>query len=81
MPLSSGSRPGAGGMREVYRARDPRLARDVANKVLRGDSGLTEESRRRFDIEAKAASRLNHPKILTVYELGEDGGTPYIVSD
>ena len=65
---------GAGGMGEVYRARDPRLAREVAIKVLRAEAGLTKEGRRRFEIEARAASSLNHPNILTVYDFGEDGG-------
>src|ERR1039457_2851883 len=90
MSLSSGTRLGpyeilapigAGGMGEVYRARDPRLAREVALKVLRGEAGLTEAGRRRFGTEARGASRLNHPNILTVHDFGEDGGVPYIVCE
>jgi serine/threonine protein kinase len=90
MSLTSGSRIGAyeilapigaGGMGEVYRGRDPRLARDVAIKVLRGEAALTREGRRRFEIEARAASSLNHPNILTVYDFGEDSGVLYIVCE
>ncbi len=90
MSLSNGSRLGsyeilecigAGGMGEVYRARDPRLGREVAIKVLRTEEALTEEGRRRFEIEAKAASRLNHPGILTIYEFGEEAGAAYIVCE
>ena len=90
MPLTAGTRLGpyeivaplgAGGMGEVYQARDSRLARDVAIKVLRAETGLTEERRRRFEIEARAASRLNHPNILTIYDFGEDRGLPYMVTE
>ncbi len=68
---------GAGGMGEVYRARDPRLGRDVAIKVLRKGVG----DRRRFEFEARAASSLNHANILTIYDVGEEDGVPYIVSE
>jgi len=71
---------GAGGMGEVYRARDTRLERDVAVKVLRSEA-MTPADRRRFEIEARAVSSLNHPNILTVHDIGEDNGTPYIVSE
>ncbi len=71
---------GAGGMGEVYRAHDSRLGRDVAIKVLR--SGLVgEEDRRRLELEARASSRLNHPNILTIYDTGQEDGSPYIVSE
>ena len=89
MVLSAGTRVGpyevtaplgAGGMGEVYRARDSRLGRDVAIKVLRSGS-VSEEDRRRLELEARASSRLNHPNILTIYDTGEDGGSPYIVSE
>ncbi|HEY1494627.1 MAG TPA: protein kinase, partial [Candidatus Solibacter sp.] len=90
MPLTAGTKLGpyeivgslgAGGMGEVYRARDSRLARDVAIKVLRGETGLTGEGRRRFEVEARSASSLNHPNILTIYDFGQEGGQPYIVSE
>src|SRR3974377_2309557 len=68
---------GAGGMGEVYRALDPRLGREVAIKVLRDGVG----DRRRFELEAQAASSLNHPNIVTVYDVGEEDGAPYIVSE
>ena len=72
---------GAGGMGEVYAARDPRLGRDVAVKVLRADALQGAERRRRFETEARAASSLNHPNILTVHDIGEVDGAPYIVSE
>jgi len=71
---------GAGGMGEVYRARDPRLNRDVAIKVLTG-AEADPARHRRFGEEAKAASALNHPNILTVYDVGVQDGVPYIVSE
>jgi|HubBroStandDraft_6_1064221.scaffolds.fasta_scaffold52572_1 serine/threonine protein kinase/Tol biopolymer transport system component len=89
MPLFSGTRLGpyevlsllgAGGMGEVYRARDAQLARDVAIKVL---ANLTSdpERLRRFEQEARAAAALNHPNILAVYQLGTHDGAPYLVSE
>ena len=72
---------GAGGMGEVYRARDARLNRDVAIKVL-AHAGADPVQRRRFSDEAQAASALNHPNIVTVYDVGtDDQGAPYIVSE
>ena len=71
---------GAGGMGEVYRASDSRLGRDVAIKVLRSGS-VSEEDRRRLELEARASSRLNHPNILIIYDTGEEDGSPYIVSE
>jgi hypothetical protein len=72
---------GAGGMGEVYRARDPRLARDVAVKVL--PEGLTQDSERlrRFEQEARAAGALNHPNVLAVFDTGRHDGSPYVVSE
>src|SRR5262245_54894533 len=61
---------GAGGMGEVYRARDPRLNRDVAIKVLPAELAFDDERLRRFAQEAKAAAALNHPNILAVYDVG-----------
>ena len=69
---------GAGGMGEVYRARDPRLGRDVAIKTL----GIRDpEWRRRFETECRTVSALNHPNILAIYDVGEQDGTPYMVSE
>jgi predicted ATPase len=71
---------GAGGMGEVYRARDPHLDRDVAIKILR--SAFSEDDRlQRFEQEARSASALNHPNIVTIYELGRDGTSPYIAME
>jgi Tol biopolymer transport system component len=72
---------GAGGMGEVYRARDPRLDRDVAIKLI-PETFATDPSRvQRFEQEARAAGQLNHPNILAVYDVGVHDGTPYIVSE
>jgi eukaryotic-like serine/threonine-protein kinase len=72
---------GRGGMGEVYRARDVRLSRDVALKVLHADVAADSARVRRFEQEAKAASVLNHPNIVAVYDTGEAEGSPYIVSE
>jgi serine/threonine protein kinase/Tol biopolymer transport system component len=68
-------------MGEVYRARDTRLNRDVAIKVLPGLSSTDSERLRRFEQEARAAAALNHPNILAVYQMGNFGGAPYLVSE
>src|SRR5438876_6687615 len=68
---------GAGGMGIVYRARDPRLGRDVAIKLI-SDMLTTDASRiYRFEQEARAAGQLNHPNILAVYDVGRHTGAPY----
>src|ERR1051326_3521114 len=72
---------GAGGMGEVYRARDARLGRDVAIKVLAASLSQDAELLRRFEQEARATGTLNHPNILTVYDIGNENGSPYIVSE
>jgi eukaryotic-like serine/threonine-protein kinase len=72
---------GAGGMGEVYRANDARLGREVALKLLPDSSATGTESVRRFQQEARAASALNHPNILSIYDVGEHDGSPYIVSE
>jgi Tol biopolymer transport system component len=74
---------GAGGMGEVYRARDPRLERDVAIKVLPPSFAEDVERLRRFEQEAKAAGLLNHPNITAVYDIGTNasGGGPYVVQE
>ena len=69
---------GTGGMGEVYRARDPRLQRDVALKVLHTDSP---EQRRRFEREALAVAALNHPNIVTIHSVEEDGGVPFLTME
>src|SRR5277367_6335063 len=73
--------PGAGGMGVVYRARDTRLNRDVAIKVLREDDAASAGSRSRFEREARAIAALNHPNIVAVYDFGVEAGQQYIVSE
>jgi len=72
---------GAGGMGEVYRATDARLGRDVAIKVLPASVASDPERRKRFEQEARSASALNHPNILTVYDVGEIEGTSYLAME
>lgn len=72
---------GAGGMGEVFRARDERLGRDVALKLIRPASSDNPDHLRRFEQEARAAAALNHPNILAIYDVGFQGATPYIVSE
>jgi serine/threonine protein kinase/dipeptidyl aminopeptidase/acylaminoacyl peptidase len=90
MPLITGSRLGpyevvsvigAGGMGEVYRARDTRLGRDVAIKVLPSAFAADPERLARFEQEARAAAALNHPNILAVHDLGQHDGAPFIVTE
>src|SRR5437763_2003780 len=72
---------GAGGMGEVYRARDSRLGREVAIKVLPESFSKDPDRLRRFEQEARAASQLNHPNIVTVHDFGTHGGAPYVVQE
>jgi Tol biopolymer transport system component len=72
---------GAGGMGEVFRARDTRLRRDVAIKLVRTDRVSSEDRLRRFEREARAAGGLDHPNILTVHDIGTHEGTPYLVTE
>ena len=90
MPLAPNSRLGnyeikstlgVGGMGEVYRARDPRLNRDVAIKILREEGAASAEMRSRFEREARAVAALNHPSIVAVYDIGIEAGQQYIVSE
>lgn len=72
---------GAGGMGEVYRARDTRLGRDVAIKILPEAFARDEDRMRRFAQEARAVAALNHPNVLSVYDTGVENGVPYLVSE
>ena len=72
---------GAGGMGEVYRARDASLKRDVAIKVLPASLSRDPDRLRRFQLEAEAAAALNHPNILSIYAIGQQDGSPYIVTE
>src|SRR5258708_17569815 len=90
MTLSSGSRLGpyeilaplgAGGMGEVYRARDERLRREVAVKVLVSQLSADPARRKRFEQEARSASSLNHPNIVTIYDIGSTDSTVYIAME
>src|SRR6202521_4708347 len=90
MALSPGSRLGpyeilaplgAGGMGEVYRARDTRLERTVAVKVLPQHLSASPEVRQRFEREAKTISQLSHPHICALYDVGSHEGTEYLVME
>src|SRR5712692_7069158 len=72
---------GAGGMGVVYRARDPRIGRDVALKVLPPALAESPERVRRFEAEARAAGGLNHPNVLAIHDVGAYEGAPYFVSE
>src|SRR5215472_6189920 len=72
---------GSGGMGEVYRARDTRLDRTVAIKVLNSSLASSPELKQRFEREARAVSKLNHPHICTLYDIGQQDGTDYLVME
>jgi serine/threonine protein kinase len=90
MPLSPGARLGsfeilsvlgAGGMGEVYRGKDSRLNREVAIKILPAEFSSNEDRLRRFEQEARSASALNHPNIITIYEIGSSNSTAFIAME
>src|SRR5262249_12439700 len=90
MPLQPGSRLGpyeivaaigAGGMGEVYRAKDPRLGRDVAITALPASFSAAPDGLRRFEQEARAAGVLNHPNLTAVHDIGTHDGSPYVVQE
>src|SRR5580700_2652904 len=72
---------GAGGMGEVYRARDPRLKRDVALKILPAEVSKDPARRQRFEQEAHAVAALNHSNIVAIYDVGEENGVFFIVTE
>src|SRR5262252_5421375 len=72
---------GAGGMGEVWRARDSKLGREVALKILSPELAENRDRRRRFEQEARAASSLNHPNIVAVYDIGSDGPAWYLAME
>jgi len=80
-PYEIQSQLGAGGMGEVYRARDARLNRDVAIKILPASFSADPDRLQRFAQEARAAAALSHPNILSIHDIGEDRGAPYVVSE
>ena len=90
MPLTTGTRLGpyeiqsqlgAGGMGEVYKARDSRLDRTVAIKVLPAHVATDPDLKQRFEREAKAIAALNHPHICTLHDIGSEGGTDFLVME
>src|SRR6478752_10603460 len=90
MPLTSGTKLGpyeihsplgAGGMGEVYRARDTRLGRDVAIKILPESFARESDRLHRFEQEARAVAALSHPNIHAIFDTGQNNGSPFLVSE
>jgi len=90
MPLASGTRLGpyeiiaplgSGGMGEVYRARDSRLGRDVAIKILPAELSADPDRLQRFEQEARLLGALNHPNLLAIYDVGNEQGLKYLVAE
>src|SRR5580658_7929919 len=80
-PYEIKSQVGAGGMGEVYRARDTRLSRDVALKILPESFARDSDRLRRFEQETQAVAALNHPNILAIYDVGHHNSAPFLVSE
>ena len=80
-PYEIVARIGSGGMSEVYRAFDARIGRDVAVKVLPPTFAKFADRMHRFEQEARAAGALNHPNLLTIFDVGKSEGRPYIVTE
>jgi eukaryotic-like serine/threonine-protein kinase len=80
-PYEIVARIGAGGMGEVFRARDPRLGREVAIKVIAADIAADPQAVARFEREARAVARLSHPNILAIHDVGQQGDTTYAVME
>ena len=80
-PYTIASSVGAGGMGEVYRARDARLNRDIAIKILPASFSTDSDRLQRFAQEARAAAALNHPNILSIFDIGDEPSAPYVVSE
>jgi eukaryotic-like serine/threonine-protein kinase len=90
MALSAGTKPGpyeilvpigAGGMGEVYGARDTRLARDIALKILPNAFASDPDRVRRFELEGRAAAAFSHPNIVVIYDAGSEGGVCYVATE
>jgi len=80
-PYESSARSAPAAWAKIYRARDLRLGRDVAIKVLPEGLARDVERLRRFETEARAVAALNHPNILSIHDIGTHEGTPYLVSE
>jgi eukaryotic-like serine/threonine-protein kinase len=80
-PYEIGAPLGAGDMGEVYRARDTRLGRDVALKILPDSFARDDDRLRRFEQEARAVAALSHPNILAIHDVGQHNGSPFLVSE
>src|SRR5262249_42547122 len=80
-PYEIASLLGAGGMGEVYRAKDPRIGRDVAIKIIPATYASDQDRLRRFEQEARAAGVLNHPNVLAIFDVGAADGSPFLIAE
>src|ERR1700745_2047106 len=80
-PYEIVARIGAGGMGEVFRARDTRIGREVAIKVLPAALASNADRLQRFEVESRATGSLNHPNLVTIFDVGTQDSTPYIVME
>src|ERR1700688_4866812 len=80
-PYEIGALLGSGGMGDVYRARDPRLGRDVAVKVLPDELAANPDALARFEREARAVAALSHPNIVALFDIGRDGAIVFAVTE